>query len=876
MALSPGTRFGPYEVVSAIGAGGMGEVYRARDPKLQRDVAIKVLPDLFAHDAERLARFSREAQTLAALNHPNIAQIFGIEEQASTRALVMELVEGEDLSQIVARGPIAPGDALPIARQIVDALEAAHEQGIVHRDLKPANIKVRGDGTAKVLDFGLAKAIDPTASSGSAVANSPTFTARATQMGMIVGTAAYMAPEQARGKPVDKRVDNWAFGCVLYEMLTGSRLFDGETVTDVLAAVVTRNPDWTKLPATTPPAVRRLLARCLDRDPRSRLRDIGEARVILADAGTPEPTTTTTSVPPRASGRWWIAAAAAALIAGAVIGRYALASAVPPAQAFEFDITTPGSAIETASFALSPDGSRLALVARDATGDRKLIVRDMNAAQGRVLPGTNGATYPFWSPDGREIAFFAANELNRIALDGAAPRPVATVTDPRGGSWGAGDVILIGSGSGPIKRVTASGGKAPEAATEVEKGVEDTHAWPAFLPDGKRFVFLADASTDTGHRIRLGSVDGGPTTILKTGVRSQPVLDPSGRLLLDERGQLLAYPFDLARGTLGDASTLVASPIYTVNNQHQVPASVVARGMLAFQTGTPETDLVVLDHAGHVSRTVGTPDRYGNVAVSPDGKRAAFEIFTDSKEKLVWVQDLERGVRTPVSQRGKSADSASWSPDNETVYFDSNVNEKWEVFRKSVTGGGEPENLGSPGVADVAVMDVSSDRRWLIVNGANGDKRFDLYLRSLDAAGKWTPWAVGPADEGFASFSPDSRWVVYTSDASGMTAVYVAPVEGGPTVHRWPISSGSGFEPRFSPDGKTIYYRSAASEWMAVDVRFTNEKLEAGTPKALFVLPSIDWPYMRNIMEVLPNGSGFMTVHPPSTAVTSIRIRTGK
>jgi eukaryotic-like serine/threonine-protein kinase len=623
--------------------------------------------------------------------------------------------------------------------------------------------------------------------------------------------------------------------------------------------------------------VRRLLARCLDKDPRSRLRDIGEARIILANPGAADPVTAASaSAAPARTSRWWIAAAAAALIAGAAIGRYALAPAAAPAQTFEFDVTIPGTAIETGSFAFSPDGSRLALVTRDAAGERKLTIRDMNAAQVRVLPGTNGAASPFWSPDGREIAYFSESQLNRIALDGAAPRPIATVSDPRGGSWGAGDIILVGSGTGPIRRVPASGGKQPEPVTQLAKGLEDAHAWPEFLPDGKRFVFLADATTDAGHSIRLGSVDGGPTTILKKVVRSQPIVDPAGRLLLAERGQLLAYPFDLARGTLSDASTLVASQIYPLGNQHQLPASAAAPGMLAFQSGSAETDLVVLDNAGRLMRTVGTADRYGNVAVSPDGKRAAFEIFTDTKEKLIWVQDFERGVRTPVSLRGKAADSAAWSPDGETVYFDSNVSEKWEVFRKSVTGGGDPENLGSPGVGDVAVMDVSADGHWLIANGVNGDNRLDLYLRSLDAAGKWTPWSVGPADEGFATFSPDSKWVAYTSDASGKTEVYLAPVDGGPTVHRWPVSSGAGYEPRFSPDGKTVYYRSSALEWMAVDVRFSAGKLEAGTPKPLFALPSIDWPYMRNVIDVLPNGSGFMTVHPPSTAALSIRVRTGK
>jgi Tol biopolymer transport system component len=877
MSIAVGTRLGCYEIRSPLGAGGMGEVYRARDSKLKREVAIKVLPEAFALDAERVARFQREAQVLASLNHPNIAAIYGLEETNGALALVMELVEGRSLADRIATGPIPLDEALSIARQIAEGLEAAHERGIIHRDLKPANVKVTPDGTVKVLDFGLAKVFESD-TEVSDLSHSPTLI-KGTQAGTILGTAAYMSPEQAKGKAVDKRSDVWAFGCVLFEMLSGQQTFSGETLTDTLASVVRDEPDWNTLPAASSGAVRGLLRRCLTKDPRQRLRDVGEARLVLENPSAVEP-----AVEPAVSrqqtrlGRWWIVAAAAgALIAGAALGRYALAPATPPAQTFEFDVTVPGSVIEYGSFALSPDGARLALVIRDESGDAKLAVRDMNATQVRVLPGTKGAVYPFWSPDGRELGFFSENQLSRIALDGAAARPVATVTDPRGGAWGAGDMILFGSGSGPIQRVPASGGKPPEAVTEVEKGVETSHEWPAFLPDGKRFVFLADAQNDEGHRIRLGSVEGDPTKILKKVVRSQPIVDPGGRLLLGERGQLLAYPFDLVHATLGEESTLVAAPIFTIGNGHHLPAYACVGGMVAFQIGSAENNLVVLDQGGQVTRTVGTPDRYGNMAASPNGKRVAFEIFTDTPEKLIWVEDLERGVRTPVSQREKAADSPAWSADGETVYFDSNATGKWEAYRKAVTGGGSPENLGSPGeVKDVAVLDLSPDGHWLLASGLNGENRYDLYLRSLDAAGKWTAWASSPANEASGAFSPDSRWIVYTSDDSGRSEVYVAPVEGGPAAHRWPISSAGGFEPRFSADGKTIYYRSAAFDWTAVEVRLDPGKVDAGTPKKLFPMPAIDLPYLRNLMALLPGGSGFMTIHPPSTKPTSIRVRTGK
>jgi Tol biopolymer transport system component len=881
MALNPGDRIGHYEVVSKLGEGGMGEVYRTRDPKLNREVALKVLPPSLAGDPDRLARFRREAQVLAALNHPNIAQIHGFEDGGERHALVMELVEGPTLAERIVAGPMPIADALPIARQIAEALEAAHEQGIIHRDLKPANIKVRDDGTVKVLDFGLAKALETGSGAShepsSAVMNSPTLTARATQLGMILGTAAYMAPEQAKGRPVDRRADIWAFGVVLFEMLTGRRGFEAEDVSETLAAVLTREVDWTALPTATPPRVRALVRDCLVRDPKQRLRDIGDARRILSDPSAAEPAPVT-AAPAGSSrlGRWALPAAALFLIAGAGLGRFALAPTPPARPTFEFDVTLPGHAVDTGSFALSPDGTRLALVTRDQGGERRLAIRDMDTVEVRVLQGTSGALYPFWSPDGREIAFFSGNQLNRIALDGAAARPIAAVVDPKGGAWGADDIILVGSTVGPLLQVPATGGKPPEPATALDAGIEEAHAWPVFLPDGRRFIFLADASTDEGHRLRLGSIEGGPTTILKKPVRSQPILDPSGHILIGERGQLLAYPFDLKNGALSDASTLVASSIYPSGNQHRLPASAAAGGMLAFQNGSAETNLVMLDSSGRVTETIGAAARYGNAAVSPNGSRIAFEVSSDTQERVIWVHDLARGVRTPVSPRGKTADSATWSADGETVYYDAQITGRWEVFRRAVTGGGEPENLGSPSSGDPGVLDVSADGKWLLSNGANGENRRDLYLLPLTTAdAKWTTWATGTADEEIGAFSPDSRWIAYTSDASGRFEVYVAPVEGGPT-NRLQISSEGGFEPKFSPDGKKIYFRSAALEWMAVDIRFVGGKPEAGTPKAIFSLPPIDLPFLRNIVDVLPNGTGFITLQPPATSVLSIRVRTGR
>ena len=476
MTLTSGTRLGAYDIGSLLGAGGMGEVYRAKDTKLNRDVAIKVLPAAFALDTDRLARFTREAQTLASLNHPGIAQIFGIEESSGVRALVMELVQGDDLSAIIGRGAMPLADALPIARHVADALEAAHEAGIVHRDLKPANIKVRGDGTVKVLDFGLAKALDPAGGPGASAMNSPTLTARATQLGMILGTAAYMAPEQARGKAVDRRADIWAFGVVLYEMLTGRRAFEGEEISDVLAAVLTRDPDFSALPAATPATVRRLLARCLDKDPKRRLRDIGEARLELSEpalsaaSSAPGAALAATVRRPRARAAWATAGVFALAFAGILVMH--LRETPPVAEPIEFTVPPPESSFfsgATPQFALSRDGRQLVFVAAER-GTPMLFVRSLASSDARVLPGTEQATFPFWSPDGRFVGYFASGKLRKILVAGGPPIALCDAPIGRGGTWNEDDVVLFASGVNEPLRSVSAGAGAVTLATTLDPG----------------------------------------------------------------------------------------------------------------------------------------------------------------------------------------------------------------------------------------------------------------------------------------------------------------------------------------------------------------------------------------------------------------------
>ena len=539
MSVAPGARLGQYEIVAPIGAGGMGEVYRARDAKLNRDVAIKILPDVFAHDSERVARFTREAQTLASLNHPNIAQIFGVLEEdqpAHVHALVMELVEGDDLSVLIARGPMPLPEALPIAKQIAEALEAAHEQGIVHRDLKPANVKVRSDGTVKVLDFGLAKALNPGSRDPGHhqdVANSPTLTARATQMGMIIGTAAYMAPEQAKGKRVDKRADIWAFGVVLYEMLTGSRLFAAEDVSDTLAAVLTREVNLKTLPTGTPVRLRALVGDCLIRDSKQRLRDIGNARIEIArieasgqDSAGPVPPTLAVAAAPawRRALPWaWATLSTVALIAGLVTwAPWRSAPAPTPRKllasigADAFLPTTQG-----ASAILSPDGTTLAFVARQ-TGQARLFIRKLDQLQAAPLAGTEGAENPFFSPDGQWLAFFGGGALKKVSVTGGAAVPLCEAAENLGGTWADNDTIVFTRSGAPtarLMRVSAAGGTPEDFGAALSPGA-GRQRWPQALPGGQAVLYSEHSPTSTNWdaaNLVVASLSGGAPKVVVRG-----------------------------------------------------------------------------------------------------------------------------------------------------------------------------------------------------------------------------------------------------------------------------------------------------------------------------------------------------------------------
>src|SRR5688572_24747539 len=825
MSLAQGARVGPYEVVGKLGQGGMGEVYRARDARLDRDVAIKILPELFAQDPERLARFEREAKALAALNHPNIAAIYGLEGNA----LVMELVEGQDLSAMIARQghsapaaagpsesssrepaasgspqPAAPGvgprrtqegraprainieDAIPIARQIAEALEAAHEQGIVHRDLKPGNVKVRPDGTVKVLDFGLAKAMDPSgANAASNASDSPTLTARATQMGMIIGTAAYMAPEQAKGKAVDRRADIWAFGVVLYEMLAGRRAFEGEDISTTLAAVLMKEPEWTALPANTPPALLTLIHRCLERDPKQRLRDIGEARLLLSNpqSMSGRPVEVIAPLPPAPGSRTAWVIASAAIVAAGVFGAMWFAGLGRSASGPRVEALIappPGSTIGE-GFALSPDGRRIVLTAvNQETGVSSLWIRNLGIGAPVALAQTNGATLPFWSPDGAQVGFFADGKLKRTDLQGSPPQVVCDAPSARGGAWGPGNrIVLSGSFRTGLDIVDAGGG-TPKTLTSFDttRG-EKSHRWPVFLDDD-HVLFVAQTG-EAGAKDDSSTIE---ALTISTGVRtklvmanSSPIYSAEGFLLFWREGALRAQAFDASKLAVSGTVFPVASGLEFDANE-LVYASVAPDGTLVYlpDVGTSRATLMVVDRKGVATKTIveSVLDE-GGLALSHDGTRLAVSITAaGARSQDIWTYDLNRGTSGPLTFEEGSDLYQVWSPDDTQMIYGNDRLNDGIIYRRSSDGRGQPELIGKD-AAGFWPSDWSHDGSWLVVNAVANATGLDL-LRFDIKDQKLTPLVQGPFNESSGALSLKDQWLAYSSDERGRREVYIHSV----------------------------------------------------------------------------------------------------
>jgi serine/threonine-protein kinase len=861
-----GRTLGPYQVVAKLGEGGMGEVYRARDTRLGRSVAIKVISEALARDPERIARFEREARALAALNHPSIAAIYGFEEADGRHAIVMELVDGFTLADRLGRGPIPVAEALKVARQIAGALEAAHEAGIIHRDLKPANVKVRADGTVKVLDFGLAKALDPShgrepipgeqttlgperrapASDGATV-TSPSMT----EAGVILGTAAYMSPEQARGEPADMRSDVWAFGCVLYEMLTGRRAFDEKTVPDTLAAVARADVDFAELPGDLPPLVREFLARSLHRDPKERLHAIGDMRLALDGAFDAAIAAAPASVERPAWRRALpvlAAVAATAVVVGALASGLSgpavapsvsrLQMLVPPDQTFYFY----GRHLVT----ISPDGTRVAY-----TAGLGLWLHDLDELDARPVPGAEiEARGPFFSPDGQSIGYYAAGELKRVPVNGGAPVSLGPAVNPWGASWSADDTIYYGQGTEGIWKISASGG-TPERVIAVNDG-ELAHG-PHLLPDGEWMLFtLLPAGVGSWNRaqIVLQSLATGERVLLVNGGRDARYLS-TGHLVYVVNGVLFGASFDRAtRRLTGTAAPVVRDMADAGTITGAVHFDVADNGSLVY---VPRLGIALrltwVDRNGIEEVIPSEPRPYRHQRISRDGSRIAVEV-EDSGNTDVWVGDSRRGTFTRLTIEDDVDSDPIWTPDGSRIVF-SSVRGASGLFSVAADGSGTAERL-TDATGSVRAFDWTSDGQLLYEELAGPDVR----LLPLDAGAppQLIPLFDAPEyfNEVLPALSPDGKWLAYQSTESGQMSIYVRPFPNV-SAGRWQVSAGVGFAPLWSADGSEIFYRSATS-LMAVPVR-TSPTFSAGTPQALFSLADYVLAGTRGIKyDVAPDG----------------------
>ena len=874
MNFSPGARVGAYQILDKLGQGGMGEVYRARDTKLNRDVALKVLSGIFARDAERLARFAREAQVLASLNHPNIGAIYGIEGDA----LVMEFVDGQDLSVLIGRGPMPLADVLPIAKQIADALEAAHEQGIVHRDLKPANIKVKADGTVKVLDFGLAKALGPEGGSAPDLMNSPTLTAHATQMGMVMGTAAYMAPEQARGKPVDRRADIWAFGVVLYEMLTGRRAFDGDDVSITLASVLKDDPKWQELPANLPTPLSRLLRRCLEKEPKRRLSAIGDARLELEEQ---EQTSAAMSPPPAAPrisivSRLWPAVAGIAITAAAAAALWPSAPSSTSAGVARVSILPPpGETVypDSAGVAVSPDGTMVAfIVGSVARSENELWVRSLDSMSARRLEDTEGAALPFWSPDGRRIGFFTNSKMKLVTLAGGRVETLCDAPSGRGASWNRDNVILFApDAGGPLFRISANGG-TPEPVTTLDAARKEYgHRFAVFLPDGDRFLYAALPGKNGKFDIFASSLSNKSRTLVAS-LEAAPVFAEPGWLLYARQGVLAALPFDSeALRITGDPVVLEDEPSSILDPQLSWTAgwsaSVSASGSIGYYSA-PSTNTIPTwyEANGTPSGTLNLPrGHYESITISPDGTRGVAVLSTSPSESTLWLVDLVRGGATPLSSARGRNDTPVWSPDGTRVAWAADRDGPQNLFVKSVDDVTPERLLFQSDVPFKNPADWSPDGQWIVMSQLDPDTAQNVWL--VDASGTKPPTAIvrGPVRDNGGPVSPDGRWIAYVSEDSGRFQVYVQsfPAPG----RKAQISADGAVRAWWTRDGRQLVLLGGDFRTLSRVDLTPGATLGVGTVKAFARLPAD-----LVSVDAMPDRQRFLAISPERTGTGSVTI----
>ena len=888
MPLTPGARLGPYEIQSAIGKGGMGEVYRARDTKLQRDVAIKILPSQFAADPERLARFEREAQLLASLNHPHIGTIHGFEESGGLRALVLELVEGETLADRIARGPIPLDEALPIANQIAEALEAAHEQGIIHRDLKPSNIKITPDGVVKVLDFGLAKLAAPDSAAGLSadMSVSPTITnaAMMTGVGVLLGTAAYMAPEQAKGRQADKRSDIWAFGCVLYEMLTGSRAFEGEDVSDTLAAVLRGEPDWSAIPVDAPLALVTLLKDSLKRDRRQRVSDIAAARFVLTEYEKLAPVTAAVAPPfaaPQPQPLWRRVAplAAAIVVTAAVAGGVAwfmmrpAQRPAPVSERLSAEIGADASLAvdQGASAVLSPDGAMLAFAAqKSAATDTQLFVRRLDQLQATPLSGTDGVRNPFFSPDGQWVAFFAGGKLKKISVTGGAAVTLCDAPSGRGGTWAEdGTIVFTPDNTAQVRLLRVpSGGGTPQPLTTLAQG-ETTQRWPQVLPGGKAVLYSGSATQTAWEdgNIVVQPLPAGERKVVQRGGYYGRYL-PSGHLVYLHDGTLFAAPFDLARlEVIGQAVPVLegvtASPTITGGAQFAVSAN----GTLVYLTGqnvSTDAPIVWMDRAGKTTPLRAMAANWSNPHFSPDGLRLAVDIL--DKQLDVWVYEWARDTLSRLTFDPAADAKPVWTPDGRRIVFASARNNAGNLYWQRADGTGDVQRLTeSKNLQYPASWHPSG--KFLAFGEISPGTGFDLMILPMDGdealgwkPGKPTVFLNSPFVEQEPMFSPDGRWLAYQSNESGRLEVYVRPFPG--PGGKWQVSTVGGGAPTWSRTRHELFYQTPDNRIMVAPYAVEGDSFRADKPKLWSEGRFLTRPRQRSF-DLHPDGERFALAAAP-------------
>jgi serine/threonine-protein kinase len=866
-AISPeaGQVLSHYRLIERIGEGGMGVVWKAMDTTLEREVAIKLLPEGFTGSPDRLARFEREAKLLANLNHPSIAAVYGLHEHDGIRFIAMELVPGETLSERLMRGSLPLEESLELARQVADALEAAHDRGVIHRDLKPANIQVTADGTAKVLDFGLAKSLEEPVVDDSR--SLPTLALDETAAGLILGTPAYMSPEQARGEALDRRTDIWSFGCVLYEMLTGRRCFGGDTAPDILAKIIGAEPDLDLLPIETPARIRDMLQRALEKKPRRRLRDIGEFRIALEDrhddptpvVGTPQQRNLTRTL------LWTIIAM---MVVGATIVGWVVLNKgrTPPRNAVRLQIALPqnhqlATGSETA-LAISPDGARVVYAASSPPGSSpRLYLRELDRFEAVPLPGTEGAVGPFFSPDGRWLGYFAQGKLKRIAVEGGTPLEICHVGQVvPGASWGDDDVIVFsGSPGSGLLRVPAAGG-SPEALTSPARADgERSHGWPQHLPDGESVVFTVRNSTGTS--IALLSLRTGEWRVLFEGIGGARY-SPAGCVVFARSEGLAAAPFDVARQEVSSDPVVMLNDVYTIPAMKGTGMSafdVSPTGVLVYIGGGTEAGenrLVWVDRDGQTSTAFGEPGGYDWPRISPDGKKIAVTERTIDESIDVWVLDIERDTRSRLTIAGNDI-LPTWTSGGERITFGSirGDSQVCNIHSRAADGSGETTRLVESDHPQFP-RDWSPDGSLLALVEWNPQTMRDIWLLEMVGAGKTSPLIKTPFDEFSPAFSPNGRWLAFVSNESGRYEVYVESYPRG--RGRWLVSSGGGTEPVWSTDGEELFYRNG-HQMIAVPVHATST-FSMGIPRVLFERALKTGLYNELTYDVTDDGQKFLMI----------------